>query len=167
MTVVPGLRRIALVAHVSASLGWFGAVLTFLAVGIVALISPEEHAVRGAYLVMDPVARLVLVPLSIASLVTGVISSLSTQWGLVRHYWVVFKLVINVVATLVLLMYLETFRLLRVAAADLSAPLALVRNPSPVVHAVLALILLLAATTLGVFRPRGMTLYGWRKKHGA
>jgi hypothetical protein len=41
--------------------------------------------------------------------------------------------------------------------------LAAVRNASPIVHAILALILLLAATVLGVYKPFGMTDYGRRK----
>ncbi len=32
-------------------------------------------------------------------------------------------------------------------------------------HASLALLLLLVATTLAVYKPRGMTRYGWRKQH--
>jgi hypothetical protein len=50
----------------------------------------------------------VLVPLSLASLLTGLVQSLGTPWGLFRHYWVLFKLLINVLATIVLLMYMQT-----------------------------------------------------------
>ena len=38
------------------------------------------------------------------------------------------------------------------------------RNASPILHAILALILLLAATVLGVYKPFGTTDYG-RRKH--
>jgi hypothetical protein len=41
--------------------------------------------------------------------------------------------------------------------------LAVIRNASPIVHAILALILLLAATGLAVYKPFGMTDYGKRK----
>jgi hypothetical protein len=34
-----------------------------------------------------------------------------------------------------------------------------------VVHAGGALLLLLAAVTLSVYKPRGMTRYGWREQH--
>jgi hypothetical protein len=40
-----------------------------------------------------------------------------------------------------------------------------VRNASPRLHAALALLVLLVATTLAVYKPRGMTPYGWRKQH--
>jgi hypothetical protein len=38
------------------------------------------------------------------------------------------------------------------------------RDPSPVLHAGGALFLLLVATTLAVYKPRGMTPYGQRKQ---
>jgi hypothetical protein len=114
---------------------------------------------------MEPAAWLVLVPLAFASLLTGLVQALGTTWGLFRHYWVLFKLLINVVATIVLLTYMETFSFMADVAADPSADLGVVRNASPLLHAGAALLLLLAATTLAVYKPRGMTRYGRRKQH--
>jgi DMSO/TMAO reductase YedYZ heme-binding membrane subunit len=165
MTLTPRLRQLALTAHVAASVGWLGAVAAFVALGVVGLTSDDADTVRAAYLVMEPAAWLVLVPLALASLLTGLVQSLGTTWGLFRHYWVVFKLVINVFATLVLLLYMETFSSMAGVAADPSADLDLVRNSSPVLHAALAMLLLLIATILAVYKPRGMTPYGRRKQH--
>jgi hypothetical protein len=39
------------------------------------------------------------------------------------------------------------------------------RDPSPTLHAGAALLLLLVATTLAIYKPRGMTRYGQRKQH--
>ena len=107
----------------------------------------------------------VLVPLAVASLLTGIVQALGTTWGLFRHYWVLFKLLIGVLATVVLLMYMETFTFMARIAADPTADLGVVRNPSPLVHAALALLLFVVATVLAVYKPRGMTRYGWRKQH--
>jgi hypothetical protein len=159
-----GLRKLALTAHVAASVGWLGGAAAFLALGVVGLTSDDPDTVRGAYLVMEPAAWFVLVPLAFASLLTGLVQSLVTPWGLFRHYWVVFKLLINVAATIVLLIYMETFSSMARAAADPRADLGVVRTPSPVVHAGLALVLLLVATTLAVYKPRGLTPYGVRKQ---
>jgi hypothetical protein len=164
MIMAPRVRKLALTAHVVASVGWLGAVAGFLGVSIVGLTSHEAETVRGTYRVMEPAAWLVLVPLALASLLTGLIQSLGTTWGLFRHYWVLFKLLINVVATTVLLVYMETFRLMADVAADPTTELAEVRNPSPLLHAGAALLLLLVATTLAVYKPRGMTPYGRRKQ---
>jgi hypothetical protein len=167
MIMPPRLRKFALTAHVTSSVGWLGAVAAFLALAVVGLTSQDAQTVRGAYLVMEPAAWLVLVPLAFASLLTGLVMSLGTTWGLFRHYWVLFKLLINVFATMVLLTYMGTFRYMAGVAADPSADLALVRNASPMLHAVLALLVLLVATVLAVYKPRGVTPYGWRKQRNA
>jgi hypothetical protein len=164
MTMSPRVRKLALTAHVSSSVGWLGAVAAFLALSVVGLTSGDAQAVRAAYLVMEPAAWFILVPLAFASLLTGLLQSLGTTWGLFRHYWVLGKLLINVFATVVLLIYMETFDALADVAADPSADLSAVRNVSPALHAGLALVLLLAATTLAVYKPRGLTRYGWRKQ---
>jgi uncharacterized membrane protein len=162
MTLSPHIRKAALTAHVTTSIGWVGAVVTFIAIATVGLVSDDATTVRGTYLVMEPAARFVLVPLALLSLVTGVVQSLGTPWGLVRHYWVVLKLLITVLATAVLLLYLRTFAAMADAAADPAAGLGEIRNPSPLLHAVLALVLLLVATVLGVVKPRGLTRFGRR-----
>jgi hypothetical protein len=165
MIMPPRLRKFALTAHVTTTVGWLGAVIVFLALAVVGLTSQDAPTVRGAYLVMEPAAWFVLVPLSLASLLSGIVQSLGTTWGLFRHYWVLFKLLIAVVAIIVLLIYMETFGFMAGVAADPSADLGVVRNASPRLHAALALLVLLVATVLAVYKPRGMTPYGQRKEH--
>lgn len=160
----PRLRKFALTAHITSSVGWLGAVVVFLGLAVVGLTSQDAQTVRGAYLAMEPAAWFVLVPLSFASLLTGLVQSLGTRWGLFRHYWVLIKLLINVLATVVLLLYMRTLDYLAGVAADPSADLSIVQDNSPLVHTVLALLLLLVATTLSVYKPRGMTRYGRRKQ---
>jgi hypothetical protein len=160
----PRFRKFALTVHVTASVGWLGAVVVFLALGVVGLASQDAQTVRGTYLVMEPAARFVLVPLAFASLLTGIVQSLGTRWGLFRHYWVLIKLMLTVFATIVLLIYMETFSLMAAVAADSSADLGAVRNPSPVLHAGAGLLVLLVATVLAVYKPQGMTRYGRRKQ---
>jgi uncharacterized membrane protein len=162
--MTPRLRKLALTAHVTSSVGWLGAVVVFLALAVVGLTSQDAQTVRGAYLVMEPAAWVVLVPLAFASLLTGIVMSLGTAWGLFRHYWVLFKLAITVFATIILLIYMGTFRYMAGVAADPSADLRIVRNPSPTVHAVLALLVLLVAAVLAVYKPQAMTPYGRRKQ---
>jgi len=164
MTMSPRMRKFALTLHVASSVGWLGAVAAFLAIAVVALTSDDAETVRGAYLVMASAAWFVLVPLAFASLVTGLVQSLGTVWGLFRHYWVVFKLIINLAATTVLLIYMETFSHMARVAADPRADLAAVRNVSPLLHAAIALFLLLVAVVLAVYKPRGVTPHGRRKQ---
>lgn len=158
------VRRFLLTAHITASVGWIGAVLVFLAMATIGMTSPSPEAVRGVYLIMERAARLTLIPFAFASLATGVVVSLTTPWGLFRHYWVVFKLLINVFATFVLMIYMETFRQMAEVAADTTRGLDAIRNPSPVLHAVLALLILLVASVLAIYKPQGITPYGRRKQ---
>lgn len=162
----PRIRRFALTAHVASSVGWLGAVAAFLALALVGLTSRDAGTVRGVYLVMEPAAWLILVPLAFASLLTGLVQALGTSWGLFRHYWVVFKLLINVIATAVLLLYMQTFDAMARVAASPNTDLEIVRNISPVLHAALALVLLLVATTLAVYKPRGITPLGAGRRRG-
>lgn len=164
MMMSPGLRRVTLTTHLTSSVGWVGAVIAFLALAVIGLTSSDERTVRGAYLVMAPAAWFVLVPLAHPSLLSGVALSLGTTWGLLRHYWVVLKLLITVFATVILLIYMGTFRQMAGIAADPLVDPGVVRNASPMVHAILALILLLMATVLGVYKPLGTTPYGRRKQ---
>jgi hypothetical protein len=168
MTMSPRLRKLALTAHVTSSVGWLGAVAGVLALAVAGLTSQDAQTVRAAYIAMEFSAWFALVPLTVASLLTGLVQSLGTRWGLFRHYWVVAKLAINVVATVILLMYTQTLSSLADVAAQTSLSgddLGGLRSPSPVLHAGAALLLLLAATTLAVYKPRGMTRYGWRRQH--
>jgi hypothetical protein len=123
--MAPGLRKVALTAHVTSSVGWLGAVATFLALALAGLISKDAQLVRAAYLMMELTGWFVLVPLSLASLLTGLVQALGTPWGLFRHYWVLFKLLITVLATVVLLLYMQTLTYLRAEQQTWHCPVAI------------------------------------------
>jgi hypothetical protein len=136
----------------STSSGWLGAVAGFLALALTGFLSEDAHTVRAACLAMDSTGRFVLIPLALASLLTGLVPSLGTKWGLFHHWWVVVKLVITVVATVVLLLDLQTLSYLADVAAETtvsSGGISRLRDPSPALHAGVALLLLLTTATLG------------------
>ena len=61
---------------------------------------------------MEIVCWAVIVPLSLLSPATGIAQSLWTPWGLVRHYWVLVKLLVTLPCTAILLLHmLPTTRL--------------------------------------------------------
>ncbi len=162
----PRGRKLSLTAHVSASVGWLGAVASSLALALAGVMGQDAATVRSAYLDLELLGRYVLVPMSVASLLTGLLSSLGTPWGLFRHHWVMAKLAINVFASLVLLMYMQSLGYLARLARDTSPgdDVGLLRSSSPVLHTVGALLLLVGATVLGLYKPRGVTRYGWRRQ---
>ncbi|HVF03228.1 MAG TPA: hypothetical protein VNA20_00170 [Frankiaceae bacterium] len=165
MTLPPVLRKAALVAHVVSSVGWLGAVVVFLALAVTGVASDDEQTVRAAYVATGVAATYAVVPFAFVAVASGLVQSLGTHWGLVRHYWVVVKLVVSVAALAVLLLQLDSIRLLADAAAraplapaDLSAA-----RTSLVVHAAGGVLVLLVPTVLSVYKPRGVTRYGRRR----
>ncbi len=167
MNMTAPLRKLTLTAHVTASVGWLGALAVFLAHALASLISQNEQIVRAASLAMGLTAWFVILPLSLASLATGLVQALGTAWGLFRHYWILFKLLLTAVATIVLLLKLGPISYLADVAAETafsSADLVGLRT-SLMVHAGGGLLMLLTAATLAVYKPQGMTRYGVRKQH--
>lgn len=167
MTMTPRLRKFALTAHVTSSVGWLGALVAFLALAVTGLTSQDAQMVRAAYLAMELIAWFVIVPLALASLLTGLVQALGTRWGLFRHYWVLMKLLITIVATIVLLLQMEPISYLADAAAETRLSRGALREAriSLVVHAGGGLMVLLVPMILSVYKPRGMTRYGQRKQH--
>jgi hypothetical protein len=166
MIMRPWLRKFALTTHVTFSVGWLGAVAGFLALSIAGLTSGDAQIVRAAYVAMKLTTWFVIVPLSFASLLTGIVQALGTTWGLFRHYWILIKLLLNILATVILLLHTQPIDRLAAAVARTtlsSTDLRPVRIQL-VVDAGAALLALLVATTLSVYKPQGRTRYGWRKQ---
>jgi hypothetical protein len=168
MTMAPGLRKLALAMHVTFSVGWIGAVAGFVALAVAGLTSQDAQLVRAAYLAMKATTWFVIVPLALVSLLSGVVSSLGTNWGLFRYYWVLVKLLITIFATIVLLMHTQPIDLLAAAAAKPNAFSADLQGQQ--LHMLDAsaagLAVLIVLTVLSFYKPQGMTWYGWRKQHG-
>jgi len=168
--MTPALRKMTITAHVTFSVGWLGAVAAFLVLSIAGLTSHDAELVRGAYLSMDLISRFIVIPLCFAALATGLLQALGTPWGLFRYYWILVKFGLAIFATIALLVHqfvamAEAAK--RVAGATAESLFSrdfgtlkteLVRAPS------LAILLLLGVTTLGVYKPWGLTRYGRRKQ---
>ena len=165
----PRLRKVALIAHVTFSVGWLGSVAAFLALAIAGLNSRDAQIVRATYLAMELVGWFVIVPLSLASLLSGLVQSLGTVWGLFRHWWVVLKLVMTVLATLVLLIHMRPVGHLAdaVRAATLAGGELHGLRVQLIADASAAIVVLLITTTLSIVKPRGLTRYGWRQQQRA
>ena len=165
MIMTPALRKLTLTAHVTSSVGLLGSIAAFLALAISGLTSQDIKMVRAAYLAMELIARFVIVPLAFASLLTGLIQSLGTPWGLFRHYWVVVKLLLTVFATVVLLVKMELVGYAASLAAETMLSRADLRAAGLqlLVHAAGGLLVLLVPAVLSVYKPPGVTRYGLAK----
>jgi hypothetical protein len=163
MIMPPGVRKLTLTVHLSCSVGWIGAVVAYLALGVSAVTSQSAETVHAAWIAMELTGWFVIVPLALAALLTGLVMALGTQWGLFRYYWVLITLILTIVATVVLLLHMPAVSSLtdmaRAADAD-----DLRRLGGDLLHPGLGLVVLLAIMVLNVYKPRGLTRYGWRKQ---
>lgn len=162
MGLSPLWRKVVLLVHVVTSVGWLGAIVCYLALDVTAATSTDVALVQVAYSAMALLVSDVIVVLAVMSVVVGTVNALGTSWGLLRHYWVLVKLLLTVVATVVLLLERPSVIQLARAAADSPDPRDL---PSTLPHSVGGLMVLLVVAVLSVFKPRGLTRYGWRKRN--
>ena len=165
MIMAPRLRKFALAAHIALSVGWIGAVAGYIALDVAAATGQDARTLRSVYLAMELIAWYVIVPLALASLLTGLVMSLGTKWGLFRHYWVLISFLLTLIATVVLLVETQTISYFADIAADPSTSSDDLRAlGSTLVHSVGGTVVLLVILVLNVYKPRGMTRYGWRKQ---
>lgn len=161
----PGLRKLALVTHLTTSVGWIGAVVAYLALDFTVSTSQDRQLVQAAWVGMDVVVSAAIVPLAIGALLTGLLMSLGTRWGLFRHWWVLISLGLTLIATLVLLSEVGVISDLAAMAADPNTSTDhLLALPGTLPHSVGGLVVLLVVQVLNVYKPPGMTPYGWRKQ---
>ena len=145
-------RKIALLAHVLTSVGWFGMAIMVAAAGVAAAATGDATLPAFLYRAMADAVWLT-VPMGVLALATGVLLGVGTKWGLVAHWWVVAKIVINA-AVLVT----DPLVVSRAANRALDSGHA----PTPLYGSTIAHCVMLAvATTLSVVKPGGRTL--WRR----
>jgi hypothetical protein len=92
----PRARRIVLTVHIVASVGLLGDVAGFLAVAIRAASTADPGLESASYELLAMFGKVFGIPLSLASLATGVTLGLGTKWGVLRYPWVTTKLILNV-----------------------------------------------------------------------
>jgi hypothetical protein len=161
--MTPRLRKFALSVHLTFSVGWIGAVLAYLALGVGAVTSQDVHTVRAAWTAMELIGWYVIVPLALASLLTGLVIALGTKWGLFRNYWVLISFVLTILATVVLLLHMPTVSCMADAAQETEGA-SLDGLGGDLLHPGVGLVVLLVIQVLNLYKPPGMTRYGWRKQ---
>ena len=165
--VSPSLYRLLLTAHIIASVGWLGVVFAKVVLGLAAMTTRAPGVSDALYVSMN-VLNGAFPPLAISTIVSGVLLSLGTKWGLLQHYWVATKLVltVGVIATAVQL----ADRLARQSIAASSAPavdvvtiLGSASAPTLLLTLSVAHLLMLgAATVISVYKPWGKTWFARR-----
>ena len=99
--LAPRRRRIWLTLHVGFSVGWLGVALTMTALALIGSTADSHPMRHGAYEILHVIDLAVAIPSMALSIITGLVVSLGTKWGLVRHWWVIVKFSISVSIPLV------------------------------------------------------------------
>jgi hypothetical protein len=158
-----GLRKAVLSAHLTVSVGWIGAVVAYLSLGLTAVNTSDAQTIRSAWVSMELVGWYVIVPLALASLTTGVVIALGSKWGLFRHYWVVISLALTLFSTIVLLLHMGTVSAITDIAREAEGA-ELETLGGDIGHPGLGLVVLIVIQVLNLYKPQGLTRYGWRRQ---
>jgi uncharacterized membrane protein len=158
-----GLRRGLLAIHLAVSVGWLGAVAAYLVLALSAATSTDPEDVRSAWSGMSLIGWRALVPLAVSTVVTGVGLAVTSRWGLFRYYWVSISLLVTVAATLVLVSHMPAVTRTAALARTAAPPGSRDQLGGDLLHAVAGLATLLFVLVLNVYKPPGLTRYGWRR----
>ncbi|GEB55581.1 hypothetical protein [Streptomyces gardneri] len=154
----PRRRKAILTLHVTVAVGWVGIEIAQLLLGLVGLFTDDEAVVRATHVVMEILGIELIAGIAWMTLLTGLLLSAATQWGLLKHYWIVVKLVLTVVLMLDGHFFLQHWLREQAETGGASESLGL----RLVVSMSVALVLLVAATALSVYKPWGKTRRGRR-----
>ena len=159
-------RKLVLAAHIAISVGLLGISVAMLVLGTVGATTADPPTSRAVYLSMGIFTRGVIQPAAVGALVTGVVLSLGTNWGLLKHYWIVAKLALTVAAVLCGILVAGPSVRQAIAATSAAAPLT-ASDPGSAPLVLIAasganVLMLGAATVISVYKPWGAIARGRR-----
>ncbi|WP_188189281.1 hypothetical protein [Nonomuraea sp. SYSU D8015] len=149
----PRIRKTVLVIHIVASVALVGEVWGLVALNTAAALTEDLELAHSAYRLMPILVFAGGIPLSLTALATGITLGLTSHWGLFRHYWVVIKLVLLVAVICVGMFLFDPEGM--AAATEGARPAAATRQWGQVAALSTQIVMLLVATALSVFKPRG------------
>jgi hypothetical protein len=149
MRLAPRWRKAVLTVHVVTAVGWLGVDLVLLTFGVAGLTGADPEVVYPA---QSLIGRVLFAPLSVLVWLVGVVNAVGTPWGLLRHRWVLVKLLLTT-AMLGLVLFLLLPALTE--AGDLADDLPRRDRITMVVAPSVSSTLLLFATVLSTYKPWG------------
>ena len=94
-------KRWLLSAHILCAVAWLGAALCSLIFSLTALFTIDAHLLNATYVFADILDKAILRGGAIGALITGILLSVLTQWGLIRFYWIIVKEIVSVLCIVV------------------------------------------------------------------
>lgn len=150
-------RRLLRAAHVVVSGGWTGLVVAMLVLGVTAATTGAPEVRDAAYLLMSRIGGVVIPPLAVATLLSGAALSLTTPWGLARHWWVVAKIVLGLTVIVTAVTLTDAW-----VSRARSVPVAGGTGTRLIVGSSVHLLMLGLASVISVDKPWGRTPRGRR-----
>jgi hypothetical protein len=150
-------KKALFILHLVFSIGWLGAVAAFFVLAVLGYTGEDETTVRSAYISMQAITTYAIVPASIGALITGIIQTATNQWGLWKQYWIIFKLLFTIAATILLILHLNPINKLYWAAFESIIAVEELKEIQwqLILDSFAAIILLLTITTVSVYKPWG------------
>ena len=92
----PKVRRTVLVLHIIAAVSWLGLTFADVTLAITAMASENPEVRHAMFRALGTIADILLIPVAWTAFLTGLLLALGTQWGLLRHKWVLTKFCLTV-----------------------------------------------------------------------
>jgi len=160
-------RKLTLTIHIITALGWIGVDFVLFVFAVTGMTSDDPTTLAMCYRAIDLFAVVLLLPLGLLSLASGLLLGWGSKYGILRYRWVFWKLVLNLVLTTLVVV------LLRPAVSDaadaVAGPTATLNDrldqaqSNLIFPPTVSITALTIATVLAVYKPWGRTKYGRRR----
>jgi hypothetical protein len=163
----PSARKLTLTIHIITAIGWIGVDFVLFVFALTGLTTDDPSTLATCYLAIEMFAVVLLVPLGVLSLASGLLLGWGSKYGIFRYHWVLWKLLLNLVLTTLVIVLLrpgvnEAADL--VAGSPGTIPDELDQSRANLIFPpVVSITALTFATVLAVYKPWGRTKYGRRR----
>jgi hypothetical protein len=161
----PRMRKVVLVTHIASAGSWLGLDLVLGILVFTAFTADVQPAAAAAASIAS-FATWPLITIGLLTLASGAVLGLGSKYGLVRYWWVLAKLALNLVlVTLVVLVLAPgTEELAGTALGALATGTSLEVTSTMVFPPIVSTTAVIVAMTLSVFKPWGRV--GARRRRG-
>lgn len=163
----PKTRKFVLLVHGISALGWLGLNIGNLTLELTGVFTTDPTTQHAVYRVLGLLADTLLIPISLIAFTTGVLLSVGTHWGLLRHWWIVVKFALTLIAVVLIPLSLLPGIHDLVDLVDATPADQLVERGGAAVQLITAgcvsTTMYVTNAVLSVYTPWGRTAYGKRR----